>query len=61
MEVTPRMRRSAIVFLAGFISFAVFQPVFGVLPALGVGIVVAAAALAIDARVTSRRSSRRGA
>jgi hypothetical protein len=59
MKVTRRKRRSIVVFLAGFISFAMFWPAFGVLPSLGIGFAAAAAAMAIDAGIASRRNSRR--
>jgi hypothetical protein len=61
MKVTPRMRRTLIVFLAGFVPFAVFWPIYGALAALGIGLMVAAAVMAIDALVISRRKTRREA
>jgi hypothetical protein len=58
MKVTPRMRRSLLLFLAGFVPFAVFWPIYGPLTAFGIGVAVAAVVVIADLVLTSRRNAR---
>ncbi|VXC55601.1 conserved hypothetical protein [Arthrobacter sp. 9V] len=59
MKVTPRTVRSLVFFLAGFVPFAIFWPIYGALQGFGIGLVVAAIVISVDAVLTSRRKSRR--
>lgn len=61
MKVTPRMRRTLTVFLAGFVPYAIFWPILGHLTAFGIGFLVAAVVMGIYVALISRRKAQDGA
>ncbi len=59
MKANSRTLRSLAVFLAGFVPFAIFWPMYGAVTAFGIGLAVTAIVISISAIVSKRLNTRR--
>ncbi|PRB41589.1 hypothetical protein CQ020_11250 [Arthrobacter sp. MYb23] len=58
MKANSRTLRSLAIFLAGYVPFAIFWPMYGAVTAFGIGLGVTAIVISIFAIVSQHRKTR---